>query len=24
NLWDPDGNHIHLDFDAAEAEGLEI
>jgi catechol 2,3-dioxygenase-like lactoylglutathione lyase family enzyme len=24
NLWDPDGNHIHLDFDAAEAEGLEL
>lgn len=22
NLWDPDGNHIHIDFDAAEAEGL--
>lgn len=21
NLWDPDGNHIHIDFDAAEAEG---
>lgn len=21
NLWDPDGNHIHVDFDAAEAEG---
>ncbi len=18
NLWDPDGNHIHVDFDAAE------
>jgi catechol 2,3-dioxygenase-like lactoylglutathione lyase family enzyme len=26
NLWDPDGNHIHIDFDAAEAvaAGLEI
>ncbi|MEM7188840.1 MAG: VOC family protein [Pseudomonadota bacterium] len=22
NMWDPDGNHIHIDFDAAEAEGL--
>jgi catechol 2,3-dioxygenase-like lactoylglutathione lyase family enzyme len=22
NLWDPDGNHIHIDFDPAEAEGL--
>ena len=22
NLWDPDGNHIHIDFDASEAEGL--
>ncbi len=21
NLWDPDGNHIHIDFDATEAEG---
>jgi catechol 2,3-dioxygenase-like lactoylglutathione lyase family enzyme len=21
NLWDPDGNHIHVDFDAREAEG---
>ena len=21
NLWDPDGNHIHIDFDAAEADG---
>lgn len=20
NIWDPDGNHIHVDFDAAEAE----
>jgi catechol 2,3-dioxygenase-like lactoylglutathione lyase family enzyme len=24
NLWDPDGNHIHVDFNPAEAEGLEI
>lgn len=24
NVWDPDGNHIHVDFDAAEAAGLEI
>jgi len=24
NVWDPDGNHIHIDFDAAEAAGLEI
>ena len=24
NLWDPDGNHIHIDFDKAEAEGLDI
>jgi len=24
NLWDPDGNHIHVDFDAAEAEGLDL
>ena len=23
NLWDPDGNHIHIDFDAAEAEGID-
>ena len=22
NIRDPDGNHIHIDFDAAEAEGL--
>ncbi len=22
NIHDPDGNHIHIDFDAAEAEGL--
>lgn len=24
NIADPDGNHIHIDFDSAEAEGLEI
>ena len=24
NVWDPDGNHIHLDFDADEAEGMEL
>ena len=24
NVWDPDGNHIHIDFDSTEAEGLEI
>lgn len=24
NLWDPDGNHIHVDFDASEAEGLDL
>ena len=24
NLWDPDGNHLHVDFDAAEAEGLDL
>ncbi|GAB5445640.1 VOC family protein [Gymnodinialimonas sp.] len=24
NVWDPDGNHLHVDFDAAEAEGIEI
>ncbi|MCH8809691.1 MAG: hypothetical protein IH993_07665 [Proteobacteria bacterium] len=23
NIRDPDGNHIHIDFDAAEAEGVE-
>ncbi len=23
NIHDPDGNHIHIDFDAAEAEGLD-
>ena len=24
NVWDPDGNHIHIDFAAAEAEGLKL
>lgn len=24
NVWDPDGNHLHVDFDAAEAEGIDI
>ncbi len=24
NVWDPDGNHLHVDFDAAEAEGLDL
>jgi len=24
NVHDPDGNHIHIDFDATEAEGTEI
>lgn len=24
NLWDPDGNHIHIDFDASEAEGMKL
>jgi len=24
NVWDPDGNHIHVDFDIVEAEGMEI
>ena len=24
NVWDPDGNHIHVDFDAAEAENTEL
>jgi catechol 2,3-dioxygenase-like lactoylglutathione lyase family enzyme len=23
NVWDPDGNHLHIDFDAGEAEGLD-
>jgi len=22
NVWDPDGNHLHIDFDKAEAQGL--
>lgn len=24
NVWDPDGNHIHIDFDGKEAEGLDL
>lgn len=24
NLWDPDGNHIHVDFAASEAEALRV
>lgn len=24
NIWDPDGNHLHIDFPKAEAEGIEI
>ena len=24
NLWDPDGNHLHVDFDSAEADGTDI
>jgi catechol 2,3-dioxygenase-like lactoylglutathione lyase family enzyme len=24
NLWDPDGNHLHVDFDLAEADGLDL
>lgn len=24
NIWDPDGNHIHVDFAAEEAEGLDL
>ena len=24
NIWDPDGNHIHVDFDVSEAEGLDL
>ena len=24
NVWDPDGNHIHVDFAAAEAEGVDL
>lgn len=24
NLWDPDGNHVHIDFDAKEAADLKL
>ncbi len=24
NLWDPDGNHVHVDFHTAEAEGITL
>ena len=24
NVWDPDGNHLHVDFDADEAQGLDL
>jgi catechol 2,3-dioxygenase-like lactoylglutathione lyase family enzyme len=24
NLWDPDGNHLHVDFDLKEAEGMDL
>jgi hypothetical protein len=24
NVWDPDGNHIHVDFDLAEADGIDV
>lgn len=24
NVWDPDGNHIHIDFAAAEADGVDL
>ncbi len=24
NLWDPDGNHLHIDFDSAEADMLGV
>ena len=24
NVWDPDGNHLHIDFPKSEAEGVEI
>ncbi|MEM1401279.1 MAG: VOC family protein [Pseudomonadota bacterium] len=24
NVWDPDGNHIHIDFPASEGEGLDL
>lgn len=24
NIWDPDDNHLHVDFDPSEAEGLDL
>lgn len=24
NVWDPDGNHLHVDFDASEADGIDL
>ncbi|MFK7944758.1 MAG: VOC family protein [Paracoccaceae bacterium] len=24
NIWDPDGNHLHVDFDIAEADGMQL
>lgn len=24
NVWDPDGNHLHVDFHASEADGINI
>lgn len=24
NVWDPDGNHLHIDFDSAETEGYDL
>jgi hypothetical protein len=24
NVWDPDGNHIHIDFSGAETAGVEF
>lgn len=24
NIWDPDGNHLHVDFDPSEAEGMDV
>ena len=24
NIWDPDGNHVHIDFHSDEAEGLDL
>ncbi|OAN84314.1 glyoxalase [Jannaschia sp. EhC01] len=24
NVWDPDGNHLHVDFHASEAEGIDM